>query len=340
VEATGGADALEKALFHRPDLILLDVNLSDMDGNEVCRRLKAQPATSAIPVVQISAVRTDDVDLATAATSGADFFAPATISDDALLTIVTALLSRGARQSDVAGTANASQNMAELAHELRSPLQAMSGWLAVLRAPSIDATQRARALAAIERNIDAQTRIIEDVLDLARIGAGNLSLHLVEVNLRTILENVVSDARQQLLDKAIEIRLLCPHDIILHADAARLDRVFRNLLANAIKFSPTGGSIVMECGAAGTQASVIVRDQGVGIAADALRHVQQRYWKADAVADGQINNGLGLGLAIASRIVRLHCGTIYIDSAGPQRGVTVTVLLPTTISRASADIFH
>jgi signal transduction histidine kinase len=189
-----------------------------------------------------------------------------------------------------------------------------------------------RALDAIRRNVGVQARVIGDLVDLSRLGRGRLSLQLERVDLRAVIdaaaESVAVTARARGIKLAIDTAEAGPP---VHGDAARLQQVVSNLLANAIKHSGDGATVHVRVDVIAGAARIVVRDEGHGIAPDLLPHVFEPYRQgADAA-----NSGLGLGLAIVRQLVELHGGRVEASSAGLGHGACFTVLLP-AMSQAPA----
>ncbi|TMQ15840.1 MAG: HAMP domain-containing histidine kinase [Candidatus Rokuibacteriota bacterium] len=218
-----------------------------------------------------------------------------------------------------------------VAHELRTPLTAVGGWAAALRNERLDPGQRAHALHAIERNVALQARIIEDIVDLARIAHGTLSLRLGAVDLHDVVvaaveaTTTVADARGVSLD--LEATSTCPR---LWADAARLRQAVDNLVVNAIKHSPPGGAVRVRLEATAGEAWIEVSDEGCGIAPELLPHVFERYRQGEGA-----RSGLGLGLAIVREVVQLHHGRVDASSPGVGRGARFTIVLPAGAAAAA-----
>jgi PAS domain S-box-containing protein len=218
------------------------------------------------------------------------------------------------------------QFLAVVSHELRTPLTAMLGWVRLLTAGMLDETASSRALQVIERNTKLLAQLIEDLLDVSRIVAGKLRLESGPVNLVVIVESAM-EAVQALADaKSIGIRaVLDPSAGTVRGDPDRLQQVVWNLLANAIKFTPSRGRVDLRLERAGKHARLTVRDTGQGISPDLLPHIFDRFRQDER---GRRHGGLGLGLAIVRHIVELHHGTVRAESEGEGRGVTFAVELP------------
>lgn len=340
VEAASGREALARLDGGEAALMLIDVNLPDMSGMEVCQRVKSDPSTREMPVVQISAVRTSDFDAARGVSSGADFYVTEPVRPESLLLVIKALLERRQLQREVQQATvrqlldsarearRAQQDMlATLGHELRDPLHAMTAWLGALREPGLPEEERSKAVGRIQRAVQLQRGIVEDLLDIARIRGGRLALAPEPMSLEHAVMTAIDDMQDAIVDKNIRMCVRSDGPVWIRADAVRIGQVIRNLLANAIKFTAVGGHVDVACRRVGSDAELSIADDGAGIAAELLPHVFESYTQAERVGS-EPHAGLGLGLAIASHIVREHRGHISVESAGPGAGATFTVRFP------------
>jgi PAS domain S-box-containing protein len=215
-----------------------------------------------------------------------------------------------------------------VSHELRSPLNAINGWIKLLRGGKLTADETAKALATIERNAQAQNRLIEDLLDVSRVIAGKFRLEPQVIEPHTAIEAAFDTARPAAEAKGIQMELLsAPLGIALNADPNRLQQAIWNLLSNAIKFTPAGGRVTVRLATAGNQIEISVIDTGIGIERDFLPYVFERFRQADATSSRKYG-GLGLGLAIVRHIVELHGGEVKADSQGEGCGAAFTIQLP------------
>lgn len=222
--------------------------------------------------------------------------------------------------------------LAVLSHELRTPLNPILGWTKLLRSRSFKPEMAERALETIERNAKLQTQLIEDLLDISRILQGKLSLNVGPVNLPATIEAALETVRLSAESKGIQIHtLFAPHAPLL-GDPSRLQQVMWNLVSNAIKFTPSGGEIVIEVAQVGSEAQIQVSDTGRGIKRDFLPHVFEYFRQADS-STTRAFGGLGLGLAIVRHIVELHGGSVWVDSRGEDCGATFTVRLPSLVEK-------
>lgn len=234
------------------------------------------------------------------------------------------------RYSDQLVSADHSKDefLAMVSHELRTPLNALLGWAHVLAIAGSDTAVVARASHAIERSVKSQARILEDLLDISRIVAGKLAMDLQPAMLIPIIEGALGAVQSDAEGKSLEIELkLDPSVGPVPGDPERLQQVVWNLLANSIRYTPSGGRITVELKRMGASAQISVSDTGLGIDAVFLPHVFERF-RQSASVQAKTHGGLGLGLAIVDSIVALHGGSILAESPGLGHGCTFTVTLP------------
>ena len=343
VEVATGKDALDTALSARPALVVLDVNLPDMSGLEVCRTLKADPRTTTTPILHVSATFTGAAHTVRALNGGADAYLTEPVEPPVLLATVNALLrarraeealasalarERAAREQLEAASRAKDQFLATLSHELRAPLHAILGWARLLRSGSLDTERAAHALTVIERNTQQQTQLIDEMLEVSRIITGQLRLDVRPMDIVAVARVALDAVRPAAEAKGLSISLLPIHDAeVVFGDAARLQQVIWNLLSNAVKFTAPRGRIDVHIDATEHDVRVRVVDTGPGIPPDFLPYVFQRFRQADN-SPARVHGGLGLGLAIVRHLVELHGGVVRADSAGLGHGATFTITLP------------
>ncbi len=218
--------------------------------------------------------------------------------------------------------------LATISHELRTPLTAILAWPVILRTKGYEPQAVARGLEVIERNARLQAQIIDDLLEVSRIVTGKLRLDLRPLELTPLVEAAVETVRATAEAKGVQLRTVLdePAGTVL-VDPDRLQQVLWNLITNAVKFTPPGGSVAVELRRAAAAAEVTVSDDGIGISPEFLPHVFERFRQADSSTSRQ-HGGLGLGLAIVRHLVEMHGGTVRADSRGGGRGSTFTVALP------------
>jgi signal transduction histidine kinase len=215
-----------------------------------------------------------------------------------------------------------------LSHELRTPLNAIWGWARMLRS-SVGAEDRLRrGLDVIDQNAAVQLRLIEDLLDISSIIAGKLRFEMRPADVNQIVWTVMDSARPGAEAKGVAlVATLCSASAMVRGDTGRLQQAIWNLVSNAIKFTPAGGSVTIATTAASGQVSIVVSDTGAGIDPVVLPLIFERFRQGDS-GTARAHMGLGLGLAIARSLVQAHGGTVTATSAGVGRGATFTIQLP------------
>ncbi|CAA9312795.1 MAG: hypothetical protein AVDCRST_MAG71-861 [uncultured Lysobacter sp.] len=219
--------------------------------------------------------------------------------------------------------------LATLSHELRSPLNAILGWVSILRLKHELSGELAQGIDVIERNARAQAQIIQDLLDMSSIISGKVTLEVQPVSLDALVRSAVETAlpAAQAKQIAIDLEIEPAAAVTIQADPNRLQQVMWNLLSNAVKFTPRGGRIAVQLAQQRSDLRISVRDSGEGIDPEFLPYVFDRFRQADASIVRR-HGGLGLGLSIVRRLAELHGGSVLADSAGAGQGATFTVLLP------------
>jgi signal transduction histidine kinase len=221
--------------------------------------------------------------------------------------------------------------LATVSHELRTPLNAVVGWSKLLRSGQLDADGTSHAVEVIERNAAAQRQIIEDLLDVSRIVTGKLRISTQPVDLLIVIHAAIDAVRPAAEAKEISISThIGAPDSIVRADVERLQQVFWNLLANAVKFTPHGGSIDVYLERNDSLAEVRIEDSGPGVPAEFLPHIFERFSQADGSSTRK-HGGLGLGLAIVRHLVELHGGTVSATNREVGSGAILTVRLPAMV---------
>jgi len=217
--------------------------------------------------------------------------------------------------------------LATVSHELRTPLNAVVGWSRLLRSGQLDHDGAAHAVEVIERNAAAQRQIIEDLLDVSRIITGKLRINTQPVDLLLIIHAAIDAVRPAAEAKEITIstHIEAP-DPIVRADSERLQQVLWNLLANAVKFTPSDGTVDVHLEQHGSLAEIRIEDSGPGVPAEFLPRIFDRFSQADGSSTRK-HGGLGLGLAIVRHLVELHGGTVSAANR-EEGGAVLTVRLP------------
>ena len=328
-----GASALAAIQQHRPDVIVSDVMMPELDGFELLRALKDDPVTNAIPVILLSARAGEEATIEGIG-AGADDYLVKPFTARELIARIDAQLQRAedhlrAREQLIEVNRVKDEFLAVLSHELRTPLNAILGWAHLLKASTLRPGMLERALEAIDRNARAQAQLVDDLLDVSRVISGKLSIRREPMNLRAVISEAVDAVRPAVTAKAIRLRMdvATDADIIIDGDADRLRQVVWNLLSNAVKFTPSGGAVEVGVKRAGESVQISVRDSGMGIPREFLPFVFDRFRQGDS-APSRKHGGLGLGLAIARHLVEAHGGSMSVSSEGPGTGAEFIVRLP------------
>jgi signal transduction histidine kinase len=218
--------------------------------------------------------------------------------------------------------------LAVVSHELRTTLNAISGWVRILRIDPSDQTTTAQAFGAIEQNVKAQARLIEDLMDVSRLVSGTFRLQMKEVDAVAVARAAAETLLPAAEEKGIRVWVVpLSNNTQVVADPFRLQQVVWNLLSNAIKFTPHCGSVWVELERQGDDLEIKVMDTGKGIEADFLPYVFEKFCQGKDVINSA-QGGLGLGLTIVREIVELHCGTVNAYSEGKGKGAIFTIRLP------------
>jgi signal transduction histidine kinase len=342
LEAATGTEALRLVEEHAPDVVLLDVNLPDISGLEVSRRIRsAAGSRSTTSILQISATAISPDDQVDGLEHGADVYLTEPLNARVLVATVHALVR--ARQAELAldhalGREQAARAEAEeanrvkgdliatLSHELRTPLNALLGSVWQLRHVTLDEQARGRALERIERSAMAQAHLINDLLDLSRAARGKLPLTLHVLDVAAVAEESVDAVKAAADQKDVALTVSSPR-VLTIADPTRLQQVLVNLLTNAIQFTPAGGRITLTAGVVRDRVEIRVHDTGAGIDAEFLPFVFEQFRQGEGGLSRK-HGGLGLGLAVVRQLVELHGGTVEVRSDGRDRGTSFLVDLP------------
>jgi PAS domain S-box-containing protein len=225
--------------------------------------------------------------------------------------------------------------VASVSHELRTPLTSIDGYLDLLVEDSDNLTQEQRKfVTVVQRNCERLTRLVGDLLFVAQVDAGRISLKPVSLDLVALVSDSVEVTRPAAEAKEITLRLEADQMDAIDADSARLGQAFDNLLSNAIKFTPPGGSVVVRAFKKGADAVIEVVDTGMGIAPTDQQRLFDRFFRAAAVGELAIP-GTGLGLSITKAIIEGHGGSISVASQ-PGEGTTVRIQLPARAARTGS----
>ena len=242
---------------------------------------------------------------------------------------VAALQAQIANARDGAGEVERERDefLATLSHELRSPLNAMLGWIELLRLHIKDPVQQAHALEIIERNARAEVRVISDLLDAARLVTRRLQIAHASVALQDVVSDAVAVVQETATARGVAINVESTSVVETTGDRARLQQALVHLLTNAVKFTDRGGTVTVTVARDRSNAVIQVADTGIGIPRDVLAVMFDRFRQGERGLTRRYG-GLGLGLTIVQGLVELHGGTVEAASAGSGKGATFTIRLP------------
>ncbi len=219
--------------------------------------------------------------------------------------------------------------LAMLAHELRNPLAPVRNATEILRLKPHDMRTLIWARTMIEQQVEHMTRLVDDLMDVSRITRGKIQLRLKPIRLSEAIANSVAATRSSLDQRGLRLEVVCQdEEIVLSADATRLEQIFANLLNNAAKFSDDAGLIQIHVSRQGDKARIVVQDHGIGIPSEMLSRVFDLFAQADATID-RSRGGLGIGLTLVRSLVELHGACVHAESDGPGRGSRFVLEFPT-----------
>jgi PAS domain S-box-containing protein len=237
-----------------------------------------------------------------------------------------------AREQAEAANRAKDEFLATVSHELRTPLNAILGWAQLLQNDGVSPERQSRGLETIVRNARLQSQLIDDLLDVSRIISGKMRLDVRPTELVPVIDAALEAVRPAAEAKQIALRrVLDPLAGPVMGDPARMQQVVWNLLANAVKFTPKGGTAEVRLEQVNSHVEIVVADNGAGISPAFLPHVFDRFRQLDGSTTRQ-HGGLGLGLAIVRHLVELHGGTVRVKSPGEGRGSTFVVTLPVSVA--------
>ncbi|MFC5458861.1 response regulator [Massilia niabensis] len=356
--ARSGQEALRQVLLHDFAVIILDVNMPGMDGFETAEAIHQRARSADIPIIFVTAFLADEIDRLKAYQRGAaDFLFTPVIPQilHAKVSVFVALANKNEqlrRQADKLSqrtlelTATNERLMSEieerlaaerkshakdeflamLGHELRNPLSAISSAAALIDMPGAPAEMGSRARQIIQRQSQHLSRIVDDLLDLSRAMSGKILLGRKPVDLASLVGACLDTFRATGRTGGYRINVDLEQNWV-DGDPTRLEQVATNLIDNALKYTPAGGTIDITIAAEGDDVLLSVRDTGVGIAPDLLPHVFDVFVQGTISLD-RAQGGLGIGLSLVRRLVELHGGSVKATSGGASDGSAFTIRLP------------
>ncbi|OUL19389.1 response regulator [Nostoc sp. 106C] len=323
--APSGQQALDRLDSFQPDVILLDVMMPDLDGLEVCRRIKADPQWQMVPIIVVTALTTKE-DLAQCLATGADDFISKPVNSVELRARVNSMLRIKQQYDNQQALLKLREDMVNMiVHDLRNPLASIVLSVDILRLPGLTPEKQQRKLAQIDIAVQQLQSLIDNLLLMAKLKSDKMLLNYTEVNINEICISAVADveaiASQKQLTLVSELPKLSK---IIKIDATIFRRVLDNLLSNAIKFSPSNSQVILraeylESGIVKVQ----VADSGPGVPAGLRQRIFDKYEIGNLM---QEVTQIGLGLAFCKMAIEAHHGNITVEDNHPQ-GSIFTVFL-------------
>ncbi|MGQ0704450.1 MAG: response regulator [Gemmatimonadales bacterium] len=361
LKASSGREALDYLLKRDVAIVLVDVSMPELDGFELAELIREHPRCQETAIIFVSAVHLTDTDRLKGYQSGAVDYVSVPIVPELLRAKVQvfAELYRRRRESEelarelerrvIERTAELEAAMARqtelaeqlrvadrrkdeflalLAHELRNPLAPLRNAVNFLQLRETADRDLLWCRGIIERQTNQLTRLVDDLLDVSRISLGKIKLQIEPLDLATVVNRAVETSRPVIDDRRHQLTVQLPAEPVrVEGDRARLTQVVANLLNNAAKFQPEGGTIEVTVERAGGEATVSVQDQGIGIAPEKVSEIFELFAQGEPGAD-QAESGLGIGLSLVRTVVELHGGRVSAESAGLGQGSRFTIRLP------------
>jgi signal transduction histidine kinase len=368
IKANSGKEALDHLLRTDIAVVLVDVCMPELDGFELAAMIRSHPRYEKTAIILVSGVLVEDVDRLKGYDSGAVDYISVPVVPELLRAKVsvfadlfrktgelerlnqelerrveerTAEISLLLKNTEEARRESERANrlkdefLATLSHELRAPLNAITGWAHMLRYGKLDAATQIKAVEAIDRNALLQAQLVSDLLDVSRIVSGKLRLELKPLDVVTVVQAALDMIRPTAEAKDIQIdaEMMRGRELV-SGDQARLHQVVSNLLSNAVKFTPARGRVEVRLEDVGAQLELTVKDNGPGIRPDFLPYIFERFRQGDSTST-RSHQGLGLGLAIVRHLVEMHGGQVEAGNCVDSSGAIFKVSLP-TLTRTSA----
>ena len=377
VMAHSGAEALERLMKQEFAVVLLDVNMPGMDGFETAALIHEHPRYEKTPIIFITGVHVSELDRLLGYKVGAVDYVAIPVVPEILRSKVAVLVElycqrrelrelnrsleeANARLAQAHSTLQVEKTreleelnstlreanrhkdefLAMLAHELRNPLAPILNAVQLMRNPQLPAPQLTWAREVIERQLGHLTKLVDDLLDVSRITRGKINVSRKPVELAAVIARAVETVEPMLSRQRHELIVSVePEPLYIDGDLTRLTQIVGNILSNAVKYTDAGGRIELTAGSIGEWIEIRVRDNGIGIDPAVLPEVFDLFTQSSQL-NGRGQTGLGIGLALAKRLVQMHGGEVQAHSDGPGKGSEFTVLLPrqTGASAAAAGL--
>jgi signal transduction histidine kinase len=353
IRATSADEALRSLLSHDVAAIILDIRMPGLSGFELAQLIKGRRQFQEIPIVFLTAHMLEDQDVIAGYGSGAiDYltkpvnpkilrhkvgvFADLFVKTRALAELNETLEARVTERTAELESSQAAlrvaarqkdEFLATLAHELRNPLAPLRMGLDLLLRAQPPLEHFERTLSAMNRQLSHMVRLIDDLLDVARVSGGNFDLRKEPVDLVRAIQAAIDTSKPFFQQRAQSVSFEPLTSLLVMADSTRLTQVVGNLLHNASKFTPSGGQVTVELGLEAGLALIRVIDPGVGIAPEQLPKIFDMFVRVEG-GNGKSGGGLGIGLALSRRLAEMHGGTLTAESRGLNQGSVFTLKIP------------
>jgi signal transduction histidine kinase len=337
---TDGEEALAAARRARPDLILSDVMMPKLDGQQLTRAVRADPSLREVPVVLLSARAGEEARIE-ALNEGADDYVVKPFSARELLARIDSRFQIARLRSEALAATRESEEalrasdrrkdefIAMLSHELRNPLAPLRSGLEILRMQHDQGVDTSRTLDMMERQFGQLVRLVDDLLEMSRINRGTLELRRERLTLARVVTAAVEASEPLIREAGHRLDVATPQvSVWLDGDPVRLGQIVSNLLNNAARYTERGGRIWLSAEIRNDRMALSVRDTGIGFTPESAAGFFELFHR------GSRSKGLGIGLTIARRLAEMHGGTIWASSDGPGRGACFTLDLPLAVAPA------
>ena len=366
ITAGSGSEALDHLLRTDVAVVLVDVCMPELDGFELAAMMREHPRFQKTPIIFVSGVHLTELDRLKGYACGAVDYVSVPVVPEILRAKVSVFvdlfrktrelerLNRELEQRVAERTAELQASAADLlereealreadrrkdeflamlAHEIRNPLAPIRTAVQLLRLKELPDAQRVKARDVIERQVEHLVRLIDDLLDVARITRGAITLHRERVDMAEVVARALETSRPLIDARRHELAVVLPEEpLTVEGDITRLSQVLGNLLNNAAKYTDAEGRIHVRVERDGTEAVVHVQDNGIGISEAVLPKVFDLFTQVDRRLD-RPSGGLGIGLALVRRLVDMHGGTVSAHSGGPGQGTEIVVRLPIGVEK-------
>ena len=336
--AIGGGDLIPALDAGVGCAVLTREALEPLEG-QLVTWLASQPPWSDFPLIVLDSPSRTSSPLDTSRLGNVTLLERPVTAASLIASVQASLRARGRQYEARNAIQQRDQFLAMLGHELRNPLGAILLASELARTGNRDRTEVASRLQVIERQANHLARLVDDLLDVARVTSGKVQLHLEPVSVDEIVASCIETLADRARARSINLVHAASCGAVIAGDRVRLEQVITNLIANAIKYSPGGRTVSISCHATRTLCEIRVRDQGIGIEAAMLPRVFDLFAQADGSLD-RAEGGMGIGLTLVDRLVRLHGGTVEVQSAGLGQGSEFSVRLPRGAARSTPGVIR